>query len=84
MILEYPTIRLSVYIILYIFLQTFSWDIDYIVYMQAKFKILSFSAICMRPKLMPSLRKCHQTIVLHIPVRSANTFCFSRDIDYGP
>jgi hypothetical protein len=53
MILEYPTIRLSVYIILYIFLQTFSWDIDYIVYMQAKFKILTFSAICMRPKLMP-------------------------------
>jgi hypothetical protein len=29
MILEYPTIRLSVYIILYIFLQTFSWDLDY-------------------------------------------------------
>jgi hypothetical protein len=28
---------------------------------------------------MRTFRKCHQTIVLNIPVRSVNTFYFSRD-----
>jgi hypothetical protein len=59
MILKTPTIRLSVYIIIHIFA---NFLMGYC--LQAKFKILNFSAI--RPKLMHSLRKCHQAIVLFI------------------